>query len=138
MENQQQVLQILKDNVTMAHNRMKQQAYQYRSESEFEVRDWIFMSIQPYKYISLKKQKKENKLESKYYGPYKVSQRIVSMDYKLEFPPSSSVHPKFHVSCLKKVIGDNIPIQTILPDINEEGKIILEPEIILETRVKRL
>jgi hypothetical protein len=60
------------------------------------------------------------------------------MDYKLEFPPYPRVHPVFHVSCLKKVIGDNIPVQTIFPEINEEGKIILEPETILEARIKQL
>jgi len=40
------------------------------------------------------------------------------------------VHIVFHVSCLKKVIGDKLPIQTILPKLNEEGKIILEPEAV--------
>jgi len=60
------------------------------------------------------------------------------MAYKLELPPSSRVHRIFHVSCLNKVIGDKISVQTILPKINEEGKIILELETILETRIKRL
>ena len=36
------------------------------------------------------------------------------------------MHPIFHVSCLKKVIGDKIPTQTILSELNEEGKVILE------------
>jgi hypothetical protein len=39
IEHQQQVLQILKDNLTMAQNRMKQQANQHRSEISFEVGD---------------------------------------------------------------------------------------------------
>ena len=60
------------------------------------------------------------------------------MDYKLEFPPSSCVHLVFHVSFLKKVIKKNILFQTILPEINEEDKIILEPETIFETRIKKL
>ena len=42
IENQQQVLQLLKDNLTMAQNRMKQQADQHRSERSFEVGDWVF------------------------------------------------------------------------------------------------
>jgi hypothetical protein len=49
IENQQQVLQILKDNLTMAQNRMKQQADQHRSERIFEVGDWVFLRLQPYK-----------------------------------------------------------------------------------------
>ena len=29
---------------------------------------------------------------------------------------------------MKKVIGDKLPFQTMLPKLDEEGKIILEPE----------
>jgi hypothetical protein len=65
--------------------------------------------------MSLKQAKKDNKLSPKYYGPYKVLQKIGTMAYKLELPASSQVHPVFHVSCLKKVIGDKIPVQTIFP-----------------------
>jgi hypothetical protein len=138
IENQQQVLQILKDNLTMAQNRMKQQADQHRSERSFEVGDWVFLRLQPYKQMSLKQAKKDNKLSPKYYGPYKVLQKIGTMAYKLELPASSRVHPVFHVSCLKKVIGDKIPVQTILPELDEEGKMILEPEAITDTRIRQL
>ena len=85
----------------------------------------------------LKQLKKDNKLEPKYYGPYKVLQKFGSMDYKLELPTTSRVHPVFHVSCLKKEIGDKIPIQTILPEFDER-KVILEPKKISETRTKQL
>jgi hypothetical protein len=60
------------------------------------------------------------------------------MSYELELPPSSHGHLVFHVYFLKKVIKNEIPVQTILPKINEEGKIILEPKIFLETRIKFL
>ena len=84
--------------------------------------------------MSLKQAKKDTKLMPNYYGPYKVLQNIGTMAYKLELPTSSQVHPIFHVSCLKKVIGENLPVQTILPKIDEEGKIILEPKAVTETR----
>jgi hypothetical protein len=42
IENQQQILQILKDNLTMAQNCIKQQADQHRSERSFEAGDWVF------------------------------------------------------------------------------------------------
>ena len=60
--NQQEVLKLLKDNLVMAQNRMTQQANQQRSEREFEVGDWVFMRLQPYKHMSLKKKKKDTKL----------------------------------------------------------------------------
>ena len=59
------------------------------------------------------------------------------MAYKLELPASSRVHQVFHVSCLKKVIGENLPVQTILPELDEEGKITLEPEAVMETRTRQ-
>ena len=117
---------------------MKQQADQHRSERSFEEGDWVFLRLQPYKQMSLKQLNKDNKLSPKYYGPYKVLQKIGSMAYKLELPATSRVHPVFHVSYLKKVIGDKIPIQTILPELDEEGKVILEPEKISKTRTKQL
>jgi hypothetical protein len=93
---------------------MKQEAYQHHSKREFEVGDWAVFRLQPYKQMSLKKQK-DNKLASKHYIPYKVLQRIRSMSYKLEFPPYSCVHMVFHVSCLNKVISEKILVKTILP-----------------------
>ena len=138
IEHQQEFLQLLKDNLNLAQNRMKQQADQHRSERSFDIGDWVFLRLQPYKQMSLKQAKKDNKLSPKYYGPYKVLQKIGTMAYKLELPASSRVHPVFHVSCLKKVIGENLPVQTILPELDEEGKIILEPEAVMETRTRQL
>jgi hypothetical protein len=77
--------------------------------------------------MSLKQLNKDNNLAPKCYGPYKVLQKIGSMDYKLKFPTSSWLHPIFHISFLRNVIGDKIPIQTIFPELNEERKVILEP-----------
>jgi hypothetical protein len=98
----------------------------------------VFLRLQPYTQISLKQAKKDNKLLPNYYGPYKVLQKIGTMAYKLEFPASSRVHPVFHVSCLKKIIGENIPVQTIFAELDKEGKIILEPEAITDKRIRKL
>ena len=40
-------------------------------------------------------------------GPYKILQRICKVAYELKLPSElASVHPVFHVSMLKKCIGD--------------------------------
>jgi len=56
------------------------------------------------------------------------------MAYKLELLASSRVHPIFHVSHLKKVIGDKLLVQTVFPELDEKEKIIFEPEAVTETR----
>jgi len=88
--------------------------------------------------MALNQTKKDNKLSPKYYGLSKVLQKIGTMTYKLELPAVSRVHPLFHVSCLKKVIADKLPVQTTFPELDEEGKIILEPEAVTETRTRQL
>ena len=100
---------------------MKQEEDQHRSERIFEEGDWVFLRLQPYKQMSLKKLNQDNKLAPKYNGPYKVLQNIGSMAYKLELPASSRIHLVFHVSWLNKVIGDTIPIQTIFLELDEAG-----------------
>jgi len=117
---------------------MKQQADQHRSERSFDVGDQVFLWLQPYKQMSLKQAKKDNKLSPKYYGPYKVLQKIGTMVYKLELPAASRVHLVFHVSCLKKVICDKLLVQKILLELDKEGKIILEPEAVTVTRTQQL
>ena len=49
IEHQKQVLQLLKDNLTMAQNHMKKQVDQHCSERSFEVGDCVFLRLQPYK-----------------------------------------------------------------------------------------
>ena len=73
----------------LAQNRMKQQVDQHRNEKSFHVGDWVFLRLQPYKQMSLKQAKKDNKLSPKYYGLYKLLQNISTMAYKLELPTTS-------------------------------------------------
>ena len=61
-----------------------------------------------------------------------------NMAYKLELLAYLRVHLVFHDSCLNKVIGENLPVQTMLQELDEEGKIILEPEVVTKTRTRQL
>ena len=97
----------------------------------------VFLRLQPYKKSSLRL-KGHHKLAPKFYGPYRIIQKIGSVAYKLELLPSSCIHPVFHVSCLKKVLGTNIQGQTILPELDNEGSIFLEPEAVLNKHTRQL
>jgi len=67
---------------------MKQLVDQHHCERSFDVGNWVFSQLQPYKQMSLKQAKKDSKLSPKYYGPYKVLQNIGTMAYKLELHAS--------------------------------------------------
>jgi hypothetical protein len=110
---------------------MKKQADQGRSKRQFAERDQVFLRLQPYKKTSLKAEHYQ-KLAHKFYGPYTVLKHVGQVAYQLALPSQSKLHPVFHVSCLKKVIGTRCQIQTNLPVLPEEGSIWLQPEAFLD------
>ncbi|XP_070017273.1 uncharacterized protein [Nicotiana sylvestris] len=65
---------------------------------------------------------KKGKLSPRYIELYKIIQRIGQVVYRLELPPEMSlVHPMFHVSMLKKVVGDpNLIVSFMSIEVNEE------------------
>jgi hypothetical protein len=82
--------------------------------------------------------KGEKKLKPRFYGPYRILRRIGEVAYELELPEGSKIHNMFHVSCLKKAVGQHITTSTELPPLDEEGQLVLVPEAILEVRERRL
>ena len=112
---------------------MKLQADQHRSNRVFEVGDWVYLRLQPYKQQSIA-HKASHKLSPRFYGPFQVLQRIGVATYKLQLPLESRIHPVFHVSCLKKQLGQHIlPIPT-LPTVNNVGVLNPKPIAILDRR----
>ena len=50
---------------------------------------------------------KKGKLTPRYIGPYKILQRVGEVSYELALTAELfSIHPKFHVSMLKKILDD--------------------------------
>lgn len=95
--------------------------------------DWVYLKLQPYRQQTIAI-RTSLKLCSQYFGPFQVVERIGSVAYKLKLPDHSKVHPVFHVSLLKKHVG-NMPITTInLPEYNQDDIVPLEPLKLLQRR----
>ena len=115
----------------------KQYADKHREERTFQADDLVYLRFHPYKQTSLKRNGVE-KLKPRYYGPYKVIQKIGEVAYELELPEGSKIHNVFHVSCLKKAIGQQVVISDTLPPLDDEGQVTLISEEVLKTRERRL
>jgi hypothetical protein len=93
------------------------------------VDDWVFLKVQPYVQSSLANRANQ-KLSFRFFGPYKILERIGAAAYKLALPSSSSVHPVFHVSQLKAFHGKQ-PVTADLPDELVQFQV---PQAILDRR----
>ena len=125
-------LQLLKDNLIRAQDRMKKWADLHRTERSFEVGDMVFLRLQPYRQISVGGRRSQ-KLSPLFYGPYKILQKIGPVAYRLELPDEAKIHPVFHISQLKRKLGNTIQVQNQLPSHTVE--VIKEPEAILKRRM---
>ena len=103
----------------VVQNQQKQYADKHREERTFQVDDSVYLRLHPYKKTSLKRNGAENP-KPRYYGPYKVIQKIGEVAYELELLEGSKIHNVFHVYCLKKVV-----ILDTLPPLDDEGQLIL-------------
>ena len=57
----------------------------------------------------------------------------------MELREGSKIHNVFHVSCLKKYIGQKIVISYTPPPLYDEGQLTLIPEkVMIKTRERRL
>ena len=132
LEDREKMLLILKFHLLRAQHRMKQLADKHRSERSFEIGDWVFLKLQPYRQQSVVNRTSQ-KLSPKFYGPYKILDKFGPVAYKLQLPATSQIHPVFHVSQLKKLVGD-VSTTTQLPSVVYET-LTKEPELILERKM---
>ena len=119
IEHQQQVLQLLEDNATLVKNQMKQQE---------------MLAI----LHALSK-----------WGPYRMGRLFKYEDVEALFCAISIIQPDWINEARDEWKKDKevwpliqklqkIPMQTILPEIEEDGKNILEPGVVTETRTLQL
>ncbi|XP_070013061.1 uncharacterized protein [Nicotiana sylvestris] len=101
-------VKIIKERLKTAQSRQKSYLDVRRIDLECKEDDWVFLKVSPMKGIM--RFGKKGKLSLRY------------VTYKLKLPPEMSlVHLVFHVSMLKKVVGDPstiVPVETI--EVNEE------------------
>ena len=115
---------------------MKQLADKKISDRSYEIGDIMYVKLHPYKQISVAF-RPNAKLAPKYFGPFQMKDKIGAVAYKLKLPQGSKIHDVFHVSQLKRHVGE-APVSNFLPTDSDGVMVGKEPELILDrATVKR-
>ncbi|XP_055826426.1 uncharacterized protein LOC129894822 [Solanum dulcamara] len=131
-------VKLIQERLLAAQSRQKAYADNQRRPLEFQVDDWVFLKVSPMKGVM--RFDKKGKLSSRYIGPYQIVRKVRKVAYELDLPADlEAVHPVFHVSMLRKFIGDPsrvFPIQDI--QVTEELSYEEQSMAISDRQVRRL
>jgi hypothetical protein len=77
-----------------------------------------------------------SKLGPKFYGPFRISEKINEVAYRLELPLGAKLHNVFHVGLLKKFNGGTPRTPGWIQPIRH-GRACLEPEAVTKSHLAR-
>jgi hypothetical protein len=100
----QQMINRLKANLAQAQARIKKFADSKRMERQFNLGDMVYLKLQPFKLTDFGINQ-HFKLSTKFYGPFRVIEKVGTAAYRLQLPDNAEIHPVFHVSQLKQHLG---------------------------------
>nr|GEY59829.1 putative reverse transcriptase domain-containing protein [Tanacetum cinerariifolium] len=124
--------------IQAARDRQKSYANIRRKPMVFQVGDRVMLKVSPWKEVV--RFGKWGKLNPRYVSPFKVTERVKNVAYKLELPQQlSRVHNTFHVSNLKKCLSDEslvIPLEELC--IDDKLHFVEEPVEVMDSEIKQL
>nr|GEZ06965.1 putative reverse transcriptase domain-containing protein [Tanacetum cinerariifolium] len=128
----------IKDRLKAVHDRQKSYANKRRKPLEFSVGEYVLLKVSPWKGVI--RFGKKGKLAPRFVGPFKITERIGLVAYRLRLPEElNGVHDTFHVSNLKKCLADPT-LQVPLDEIQVDAKLNFteKPVEILRREFKKL
>ncbi|MCO5581073.1 hypothetical protein L7F22_034949 [Adiantum nelumboides] len=123
----------IKRAILRSQEKHKKAADKHRRQLDLQLGQFVLLKFEK---ARLKKQASHKgkvvKLSNRYYGPFKITDQVNDVTFRLDLPPSWKIHNAFHVSLLRPYMGPppSEPVTDELPEI-EEMEEILEPEQIV-------
>eukprot|EP00253_Pinus_taeda_P011854 PITA_11854 len=137
LKDMEDMVKRVRANLKAAQDRQKSFADRKRRFTEYKVGDHVFVRIQTRR--STLQWSGCAKLAPRYFGRFQNLARVGPVAYQLALPSHIRIHNVFHVSVLKKYVYDPkhvIRWQDVR--VESEGKVLVEPQSILDRREVRL
>lgn len=125
-----QLLRDIRDRLLQAQDYAKKYYDKNHRDISFSVGDLVWLRL--HRPASSLRVPTVGKLAPKYFGPYKITECIGSVAYRLALPQGAKLHDVFHVGLLKKNYGDPPSSTPPLPPL-QQGRVIPQPARVLKS-----
>ncbi len=126
--------------IQRSQDKQKRAADKHRRDQPLNLGQLVLLRFQK---ARLKKQSGQQgkvvKLSNRYYGPFRIVEKVNDVTFRLDLPPTWNIHNAFHVSLLRPYVGDPPaePIHEDPPEV-QEAEELLTPEQILHHQERQL
>lgn len=134
LSSRQDILTILTKKLLKAQERMKHYADKKRRDITFNIGDFVYVKLRPYRQQSITGTT-YSKLSKRYYGPYQIIDKMGPVAFKLQLPPNTKTHLVFHCSLLKPHKGPLHNSADQLPPEAFGNQPLIQPLTLLESKL---
>ncbi|KAI5334329.1 hypothetical protein L3X38_024462 [Prunus dulcis] len=138
VERTKKQVELNRERLKAAQDRQKSYADNRRKDLQFEVGDWVFLKLSPWKGVV--RFGKMGELSPRYIGPYEILEHVGLVAYRLALPSDlSRLHDVFHFSMLCKYISDPSHLLEEQPiELEDDSSYVEQPVQIFDWKVQVL
>ena len=125
--------------ILCSQEKQKREADKHRRNVNLKVGQYVLLRFEKARLKKRQEKGKFVKLSTRYYGPFKITDKVNDLTFTLELPPTWKLHNVFHVSLVKPFVG-NPPVVFVQvdPPLVDETEELLQPEHIIHHSERQL
>jgi hypothetical protein len=123
----------IRQRLLLSQDLMKNHHNKQRQTKSFDIDEWVWLRLQ-HRVAAGIDPLKFSKLSPRYFGPYKIIEKIGEVAYRLQLPEKARIHNVFYVALLKKFQGTP-PVSIVqLPPLLH-GRVLATPGKVMKARL---